>query len=284
MDKTAAIRSQARRAALTKAAEAQFTPEEQAFAAGFCKAAEVAGVDPAALYKAADDNSFGNVAGEFLGHTGGNVALLSLLGGLVGRGPGAMAGAAAGAIGVPLGALAALFTSRRSAADQKAWDSNSHFMRNMLLPGSASYNLWKRIGRIIGGSSETKAAAAAEPKASSKPAAKSPRSDVVHGIGNSRLERMGTVTAPAVATLLGSLLGGRGAARRLAGGVAGLGTGLLGNLGGSGLAYVTPTRSGEAQLKHDSVLHVLKNLLLPGVGTYNRAKRLEREQVHKWYN
>ena len=179
MSKTAAIRSQARRAALAKAAEAQFTPEEQAFAAGFCKAAEVAGVDPAALYKAA---------------------------------------------------------------------------------------------------------AAAGPKAPSKPAAKSPSSDVVHGIGNSRLERMGTVTAPAVTALLGSLLGGRGAARRLAGGVAGLGTGLLGNLGGSGLAYVTPTRSGEAQLKHDSVLHVLKNLLLPGVGSYNKAKRLEREQVHKWYN
>ena len=53
MDKTAAIRSQARRAALTKAAAAQFTPEEQAFAAGFCKAAEAMGVDPEALYKEA---------------------------------------------------------------------------------------------------------------------------------------------------------------------------------------------------------------------------------------
>ena len=37
-----------------KAAEAQPTPEEQAFAAGFCKAAEAMGVDPAALAKVAD--------------------------------------------------------------------------------------------------------------------------------------------------------------------------------------------------------------------------------------
>jgi hypothetical protein len=47
MNKTASVRSQARRAALTKAAA------EAAFAEGFCKAAETLGVDPVALYKEA---------------------------------------------------------------------------------------------------------------------------------------------------------------------------------------------------------------------------------------
>ena len=90
MTKTSEIRSQARRAALAKAAAAQPTQEELAFAAGFCKAAEAMGVDPDALYKEALPAWLGRAGqaiaggakrfGSWIGSHGGNALAQSQAG------------------------------------------------------------------------------------------------------------------------------------------------------------------------------------------------------------
>jgi len=113
-----------------------------------------------AFMKAAADHSFGNLASEVIGHTGGNAAILGTLG--LAAGPvGSLAGATAGGLGTPLGGLLALIKRRRTAAEQVAYDSNSHILKNLLVPGAGSYNMWKRIGRIVGSHMEKKSADAA---------------------------------------------------------------------------------------------------------------------------
>lgn len=113
-----------------------------------------------AFMKAAADHSFGNLASEVIGHTGGNAAVLGTLG--LAAGPvGSLAGVAAGSLGTPLGGLLALIKRRRTAAEQVAYDSSSHILKNLLVPGAGSYNMWKRIGRIVGSHMEKKSADAA---------------------------------------------------------------------------------------------------------------------------
>ena len=110
-----------------------------------------------AFMKAAADHSFGNLASEVVGHTGGNAAILGTLG--LAAGPvGSLAGVMAGGLGVPLGGLLALIKRRRTAAEQVAYDSSSHILKNLLVPGAGSYNMWKRIGRIVGSHMEKKSA------------------------------------------------------------------------------------------------------------------------------
>lgn len=153
---------------------------QEAYSVGFRKAAELIGVQPAVLQKraiardailarlgrgrqgvkSAADHSFGNLASEVIGHTGGNAAILGTLG--LAAGPvGVVAGTAAGGLGIPLGGLLALIKRRRTAAEQVAYDSNSHILKNLLVPGAGSYNMWKRIGRIVGSHMEKKSADAA---------------------------------------------------------------------------------------------------------------------------
>lgn len=113
-----------------------------------------------AFMKAAADHSFGNLASEVVGHTGGNAAILGTLG--LAAGPiGSLAGATAGSLGTPLGGLLALIKRRRTAAEQVAYDSSSHILKNLLVPGAGSYNMWKRIGRLVGSHMEKKSADAA---------------------------------------------------------------------------------------------------------------------------
>ena len=103
------------------------------------------------------------------------------------------------------------------------------------------------------------------------------------GISNDRLERAGTTTSTTAMALLGGLLGARkgvgGAIAGTAGGVAG---GLLGAGGGKLTGAITPLRSKADQKAYDESLHLLKNLLVPGVAKYNATKRLERMRAHQW--
>ena len=104
-------------------------------------------------------------------------------------------------------------------------------------------------------------------------------------LSNDMTERAGTTTSTTAMAVLSGLLGarkGRGLPGAVAGAAAGTAGGLLGALGGKVTGMVTPLRSAAEQKAHDSKLHMLANLLLPGVGKYNAQKRLERATVHKW--
>ena len=50
-------------------------------------------------------------------------------------------------IGAPVGALAALFTRTRNTDEQAKADENT--WKNLLIPGLAAYNSWKRVGYSI---------------------------------------------------------------------------------------------------------------------------------------
>lgn len=130
---------------------------EAAYAEGFCKAAEIAGVDPGALAKAAagsSDYSTANSASEVAGFL--SPAALDVLGRIAlrrGR-PGAAiaAGLACGVtrFGNLVGAVTGLAKDTRSNAAQAAYDSERHILKN-LLPGVGGYNMWKRIGNKMRG-------------------------------------------------------------------------------------------------------------------------------------
>lgn len=101
---------------------------------------------------AADDSSATNAISEVAGHLTAPLTL-GILGGLATKHPvGLIAGQAIGHTGSAIGVLAALLKARRSAGAQRDYDSESHILRNLLVPGQGSYNMWKRIGRIIGSS------------------------------------------------------------------------------------------------------------------------------------
>ena len=100
--------------------------------------------------------------------------------------------------------------------------------------------------------------------------------DGVRAIGNSNLEGLGRYTSVGALTTLGGMAGkGKGA-------VAGLLTGLLANLGGRATAAVTKARTSGQQIAYDKTLK-LRNLIIPAFASYNRAKRLERQQIHAWH-
>ena len=130
---------------------------EAAYAEGFCKAAEIAGVDPGALAKAAagsSDYSTANAASEVAGFL--SPAALDVLGRIAlrrGR-PGAAIAAAAGrgvtSLGNLVGTVTGLAKDTRSNAAQAAYDSERHILKN-LLPGVGGYNMWKRIGNKMRG-------------------------------------------------------------------------------------------------------------------------------------
>lgn len=103
---------------------------------------------------AADDSSTTNAISEVAGHLTAPT-ILGILGGLAAKHPaGFIAGQAVGHTGSAIGGLAALLKSRRSAGAQRDYDSESHILRNLLVPGQGSYNMWKRVGRIVGSSNK----------------------------------------------------------------------------------------------------------------------------------
>lgn len=112
------------------------------------KMAEDRGATRRAFLKAAADHSFGNRVSEWAGFAA-NPEILATLGGaltLPAGGVGAIPAAAAGGVGRIVGPLLALVKKQRSLADQRAYDSSSHVLKNLLLPGAGSYNMFKRLG------------------------------------------------------------------------------------------------------------------------------------------
>ena len=102
----------------------------------------------------------GSAAGGLIGG-GIGAGLSGSDGALAGGGAGAGAGAAVGGGAALLanllgGPLAAAFTKRRTKEQQKAY-ANSGTLKEYLVPGVASYNAWKSLGRTIGESDERKA-------------------------------------------------------------------------------------------------------------------------------
>lgn len=133
---------------------------------GFCKAAESFGLDPTQLIKyAIEDKSLRNSLGESFGMLGGGLlggavtgtgigALASILsGGKIKMAPALARGASIGAISAPASnvgaAIAALITKSRTKKEQKEFDSKSHLLSSLFVPGVGSYNMWKRLGRSI---------------------------------------------------------------------------------------------------------------------------------------
>lgn len=101
-----------------------------------------------AILKAAADHSFGNRVSEWAGFAA-NPEILAALGGaltLPAGGLGAIPAAAVGGVGRVVGPLLALIKKQRSLADQRAYDSDSHVLQNLLMPGAGSYNMLKRLG------------------------------------------------------------------------------------------------------------------------------------------
>ena len=112
------------------------------------KMAEDRGAARRAFLKAAADHSFGNRVSEWAGF-GANPEILAALGGaltLPVGGVGAIPAAVAGGVGRIAGPLLALVKKQRSLADQRAYDSSSHILQNLLMPGAGSYNMFKRLG------------------------------------------------------------------------------------------------------------------------------------------
>lgn len=112
------------------------------------KMAEDRGASRRALLKAAADHSFGNRVSEWAGFLA-NPEILATLGGaltLPAGGVGIIPAAVAGGVGRVVGPLLALIKKQRSRADQQAYDSSSHVLKNLLLPGAGSYNMFKRLG------------------------------------------------------------------------------------------------------------------------------------------
>lgn len=101
----------------------------------------------------------GGAAGSLLG--GGVGAGVGGAGGALdgaagGAGVGAAVGGGAALLATLLGSGAAAFTPRRTKEQQKAY-ANSGTLKEYLVPGVASYNAWKSLGRTIGESDERKA-------------------------------------------------------------------------------------------------------------------------------
>jgi hypothetical protein len=112
----------------------------EAYATGFSKVAESYGVDPVALFKYA--SSGGQFVSEIAGlHTAPTIAT-----GLLMRNP----LLALGAVGAHVlgGPILAALTKKRSGKAQFKHDTNINgsTLANLLIPGSATYNLFKRIG------------------------------------------------------------------------------------------------------------------------------------------
>lgn len=97
------------------------------------------------------------LAGGALGGIGGAVAKPNndvALG--TGAGIGAAVGGGAALLANLIGAGTAAFTPRRTKEQQKAY-ANSGTLKEYLVPGAASYNAWKTLGRTIGESDERQA-------------------------------------------------------------------------------------------------------------------------------
>lgn len=77
-------------------------------------------------------------------------------GAATGAGVGSLVGGGAGLLANLIGAGTAAFTPRRTKEQQKAY-ANSGTLKEYLVPGVASYNAWKSLGRTIGESDERKA-------------------------------------------------------------------------------------------------------------------------------
>lgn len=149
--------------------------QKKAYAMGFAKVAESVGVDPERLYKLAwelkkkekPEHSFRNTLTGLLGlgtsttastaAGAGMAALVNALSrGRIKADPftGAAIGGLVGQAANGAGTLAALFTKRRSRAEQAAYDREGHALKNLFIPGYGAYNNFKRLGRAIGNTAE----------------------------------------------------------------------------------------------------------------------------------
>jgi len=112
--------------------------------------------------------------------------------------------------------------------------------------------------------------------------------------GNDFMERLGQWATLGEGTALGAALGSRRANRWLGklrlrgikgkgiGAVAGLTAGALANMLGRGKAFFTRGRTAQDQIDYDQRFR-WANLLTPGAGAYNNAKRKERVQLSRWH-
>lgn len=112
----------------------------------------------------------GGAAGSLLG--GGVGAGVGGAGGALdgaagGAGVGAVVGGGAALLANLIGAGAAAFTPTRTKEQQKAY-ANSGTAKEYLIPGQASYNVWKTLGRSIADSDERKEKDAKEDKKEEK--------------------------------------------------------------------------------------------------------------------
>lgn len=105
--------------------------------------------------------------GAGVGTAGGAIEGKPGLGAGVGAGAGAAAGAGYALLANLIGAGSAAFTPTRTKEQQKAY-ANSGTAKEYLIPGQASYNAWKTLGRSIADSDERKEKDAKEDKKEEK--------------------------------------------------------------------------------------------------------------------
>lgn len=135
-------RSIDRRAVLSKAAEMRKSALDNV-------GSEVAGTLLAPATGAIGGSAIGALAGGILaGIKGKSIAR----GAGAGAGLGAMVGGPAGHLANLSGVLAGVFRKRRTREEQQEHDSKSHW--GNFIPGVASYNYTKRIGRVLSGVGE----------------------------------------------------------------------------------------------------------------------------------
>ena len=102
--------------------------------------------------------AFDNVSTEVVGALASpliGAGIGAAVSGAAGKGaaPGAIAGLAAGTGASYLGSIIAALRRRRTRKEQVEHDSKTHLEN--LIPGVASYNYAKRLGRVLGGVGET---------------------------------------------------------------------------------------------------------------------------------
>lgn len=228
------------------------------------------------------------------------------------KGRGATVGGALGVGAAGLGHLAAMIAAaakrRRTKEEQIEADKGS-LLAKYLVPGKAAYGNLKRLGRSQGerdedsengksketqkkayamGFAKVAEASGADPEALAKYALELKKKEKPnYSFRNTATGLLGTLgTSTASSTVAGAGLGAlvgalsRGRINPASATEIGAGLGLVGghaaNAGGGLAALFTKTRSKAEQAAYDREGHTLKNLLLPGYGTYNNFKRLGR--------
>lgn len=252
------------------------------------------------LHIAAGALGGGLIAGAYSNNSNGKPTAKGILNGI---GIGALTGVGANAIGMGLAGL----TSRRTKDEQKAYTESS-VVPEWLLPGYATYNRWKSLGRAVGDSEErdakkgrkseekedqNKKAASFYKKAIKLEGVRDPKEAVIPYMTDEgkfsphqNSQMLGPLTSLAPATLIcaglgygiGKLTGADADNSAVIGGVLGLNAAALANLGGLVGGLTAKRRTSEEEnnyLKSPTAA----DYLIPGVAGYNSAQTYRVNQA-----